>query len=70
MSKQGIKPRDGYTQGHGFHTGDICREGEREREKKKSPYYKIFGCMQPQATSGKAPWSHQGDPVMEWEKAF
>lgn len=26
-----IKPRDGCTQGHGFHTGDICREGEREK---------------------------------------
>lgn len=39
-------------------------EKEKERQSEKNcPYYKIFGCMQPEATSGKALWSHQGDPV-------
>lgn len=41
-------------------------EKEKEREK-YVPITRFFGCMQPQATLGKALWSHQGDPVMEWE---
>lgn len=45
---------------------ETSAEKEEESEEKIiCPYYKIFGCMQPQATSGKALWSHQGDTVME-----